>query len=102
MSRTSIIRSLSRVTLNASSSFRAIATTSSRISQITRHLSTMSLPETVQAIGINKTGDLEVLEKLTVPFPKQAPDQLIVKVTTAVVLRVGLCIERSGRSFGEV
>lgn len=40
----------------------------------------MSLPETIQAIGINKTGGLEVVEKLTIPLPKPAPDQMLVKV----------------------
>ncbi len=40
----------------------------------------MSFPESIQAIGINKTGGVEVVEKLTVPFPKQQPDQVLIKV----------------------
>lgn len=35
----------------------------------------------MQAIAISKTGGLEVLEKQTVPFPKQEPDQIVVKVS---------------------
>ena len=34
----------------------------------------------MQAIAIRETGGLEVLEKQAVPFPKQAPDQILVKV----------------------
>ncbi|KAI0691988.1 NAD-P-binding protein [Cytidiella melzeri] len=40
----------------------------------------MTFPETVQAIGINKVGGIEVLEKLTIPFPKQGADEIVVKV----------------------
>ncbi|KIP11671.1 hypothetical protein PHLGIDRAFT_124588 [Phlebiopsis gigantea 11061_1 CR5-6] len=40
----------------------------------------MSLPSTVHAITISKTGGLEVLEKTEVPFPVQKPDELLVKV----------------------
>ena len=40
----------------------------------------MSFPETVQAIGIQKTGGIEVVEKLSVPFPKQQPHEILVKV----------------------
>ena len=40
----------------------------------------MSLPSTVQAITIAKTGGLEVLEKTTMPFPVQKPDEMVVKV----------------------
>ena len=40
----------------------------------------MSLPNTVEAIAISKTGGLEVLEKQTLPFPTQKPNELVVKV----------------------
>lgn len=43
----------------------------------------MSFPSTVQAIAISKTGGVEVLEKLTVPFPKQEPGDIVVKVRFA-------------------
>ena len=42
-----------------------------------------SFPNQIQAIAISKTGGLEVLEKQTVPFPKQEPNQIIVKVCLA-------------------
>ena len=40
----------------------------------------MSFPKTVQAIAIDKQGDLDVLEKKTLPFPEQGPQDLVVKV----------------------
>lgn len=40
----------------------------------------MTFPATIQAIGIQKTGDIGVVEKLTLPFPTQKPDQIVVKV----------------------
>ncbi|THV06469.1 NAD(P)-binding protein [Dendrothele bispora CBS 962.96] len=38
------------------------------------------LPDTIEAIAINKTGGFEVIEKLTLPFPKVDPKNLVVKV----------------------
>ena len=40
----------------------------------------MSLPSTISAIGINKTGDFDVIEKLEVPAPQHAPANLLIKV----------------------
>ncbi|KAG1830803.1 hypothetical protein EV424DRAFT_1374565 [Suillus variegatus] len=40
----------------------------------------MSFPSTIQAIAISKTGGPEVVEKREIPFPKVAPDHLVVKV----------------------
>lgn len=40
----------------------------------------MSFPETIQAIGVKQTGDINVLEKLTIPFPAHIPGNVIVKV----------------------
>lgn len=40
----------------------------------------MSLPSTIQGIAIDQPGGLEVLEKKTLPFPKQEPNQIVVKV----------------------
>jgi len=39
-----------------------------------------SFPETIQAYAIAKTGGVEVLELMTLPFPKVEPDHLVVKV----------------------
>lgn len=53
------------------------------LNQVFRHIHTshtMSFPETMQAIAISKTGGLEVLERQTVSFPKQEPNQIVVKV----------------------
>ncbi|KAG6899820.1 hypothetical protein C0993_006521 [Termitomyces sp. T159_Od127] len=40
----------------------------------------MSLPTTVDAIIIPKTGDVEVIEKKTIPFPKPLPGSIVIKV----------------------
>ncbi len=40
----------------------------------------MSFPSTIQAITIPKIGGLEVIEKTSLPFPQQKPDEVIVKV----------------------
>ncbi|GJE89486.1 quinone oxidoreductase [Phanerochaete sordida] len=45
----------------------------------------MSLPSSVQAIAIARHGGLDVIEKMTLPFPEQKPDQVVVKVTYAGV-----------------
>ncbi|KAF5391609.1 hypothetical protein D9757_002429 [Collybiopsis confluens] len=39
-----------------------------------------NFPSTVEAIAINKTGDIDVLEKMTLPFPKVEPGDLLVKI----------------------
>ncbi|KAF9257094.1 NAD(P)-binding protein [Marasmius fiardii PR-910] len=39
-----------------------------------------NLPSTVEAIAIQKTGGYEVIEKITLPFPKVDPGHLVVKV----------------------
>ncbi|KAF9005716.1 NAD(P)-binding protein [Hymenopellis radicata] len=39
----------------------------------------MSLPSTVEAITIAKTGDFDVIEKTTSPFPKVDPDHIVLK-----------------------
>ncbi|KAG2155733.1 hypothetical protein DEU56DRAFT_768944 [Suillus clintonianus] len=55
-----------------------------RLSTLARHFSTatsrMTYPSTIQAITISKTGGPEVIEKREIPFPKVAPDHLVVKV----------------------
>ncbi|KAI0801460.1 NAD-P-binding protein [Fomes fomentarius] len=43
----------------------------------------MSLPETVKAIAIDKTGDVDVLEVKDVPFPKPNPGNVVIKVAYA-------------------
>lgn len=40
----------------------------------------MTYPSTIKAVGINKTGDVDVIEDLTLPFPEQKPGDLLVKV----------------------
>lgn len=40
----------------------------------------MSLPETVEAIAIDRTGDVDVLEKKKVPFPAHGPGNIAIKV----------------------
>ncbi|KAJ7597728.1 hypothetical protein C8J56DRAFT_920793 [Mycena floridula] len=37
-------------------------------------------PSTVEAVALNKIGGLEVLEKMTLPFPKVEPGHVVVKV----------------------
>lgn len=63
---------------------------STRTGQVLGHLSSLSatqqymaFPETIQAIAINEQGDLDVMEKKTLPFPTQAPGQVIIKVSAA-------------------
>jgi NADPH:quinone reductase len=41
----------------------------------------MSFPEKIHAFTIAKTGDFDVLEKTEVPFPKQGPSDLIIKIS---------------------
>lgn len=38
------------------------------------------LPDTIEAIAIRQTGGFEVIEKLTVPFPKVGPQDFLIKV----------------------
>ncbi|KAI9060499.1 NAD-P-binding protein [Trametes sanguinea] len=40
----------------------------------------MSLPEQVEAIAIDKTGDIDVLEKKKVPFPPHSPSNIVIQV----------------------
>lgn len=48
----------------------------------------MSLPLTISAIGINKTGDFDVIEKLEVPAPQNALANLLIKVRCNVRSRL--------------
>lgn len=45
----------------------------------------MTYPSTIKAVGINKTGDVDVIEDLTLPFPEQKPGELLVKVRCAPI-----------------
>ncbi|KAH9929813.1 NAD-P-binding protein [Fomitopsis serialis] len=40
----------------------------------------MSFPKTIQAIAINKNGEVDVINKEAVPFPEHVPGNVIVKV----------------------
>ena len=40
----------------------------------------MSLPSKIQAVGINKTGDFDVIEKFELPFPQNQPGNVLIKV----------------------
>ena len=56
-----------------------------RATLLTRHLAyiapaKMSFPATIQAIGMQKTGDIDVVEQLEVPFPTPKPNEILVKV----------------------
>jgi hypothetical protein len=44
-----------------------------------------SLPKTMRAIGIRKTGGLEVIEELELPVPTPEPEEVLVKVEWAGV-----------------
>ncbi|GLB43603.1 putative zinc-binding dehydrogenase [Lyophyllum shimeji] len=61
-----------------------IPRTQPRLALLFRHFSatprTMSLPTTVEAITIAKTGGSEVIEKITVPFPEPDPGSIVIKV----------------------
>ena len=37
-------------------------------------------PSKITAIGISKTGDLDVIQELELPFPSPTPTQLVIKV----------------------
>ncbi|KAI1785866.1 NAD-P-binding protein [Ganoderma leucocontextum] len=43
------------------------------------------LPSTIAAIGISETGDLDVIQKLELPFPAPTPSQFVIKVEYAGV-----------------
>ncbi|KAF9819236.1 hypothetical protein IEO21_02275 [Rhodonia placenta] len=45
----------------------------------------MSFPQTIQAIAIDKNGEIDVLEKKTVPFPELVPGNVLVKVSKTTV-----------------
>lgn len=40
----------------------------------------MPFPKTIQAITIDKNGDIDVLERKSVPFPEHVPGNVVVKV----------------------
>ncbi|KAF9067322.1 NAD(P)-binding protein [Rhodocollybia butyracea] len=40
----------------------------------------LQFPETVEAIAIAQIGDIDVLEKMTLPFPKVEPGHLVVRI----------------------
>ncbi|TFY60926.1 hypothetical protein EVG20_g7246 [Dentipellis fragilis] len=43
-------------------------------------MSSSSYPSTIKGIGIHKTGGVENIEELTLPFPEVKPDHVLVKV----------------------
>ena len=51
----------------------------------------MSLPSSVKSIVLTKTGDFDVISQIDLPFPSQAKDEILVKVSAlslaVVVLR---------------
>lgn len=61
---------------------RHFSSTSLRASSTSSHTNTfrMTYPSTIKGVGINKTGDVDVIEDLTLPFPEQKPGELLVKV----------------------
>ena len=40
----------------------------------------MSIPKTMQAVGIHQTGDFDVIDKFELPVPENAPGHVLVKV----------------------
>lgn len=58
-----------------------------------------SLPSTIKAIGFHKTGDIDVIEELNLPFPQQKEDEILIKVTYAGVNYVDT-YQRSGLVSG--
>ena len=48
----------------------------------------MAFPETMQALAFHKTGGVEELEKITVPFPEHKPGTIIVKVRLQPLLNI--------------
>lgn len=40
----------------------------------------MSYPTKIKAVGINETGDVEVIQNLEVPFPELKPSDLLIRV----------------------
>lgn len=58
--------------------------TTLRTQQVLRHFSStpiaMSFPKSIQAIAINKNGDVDVINKEAVPFPEHAPGNIVIKV----------------------
>lgn len=71
---------------------RHFSSTSLRPSSTSSHTNTfrMTYPSTIKAVGINKTGDVDVIEDLTLPFPEQKPGELLVKVCSAPITIIEL------------
>ena len=57
-----------------------------RTFQVYRHLSAMSHPSTVKSIIFAETGDLDVIQEVTKPFPQQLPGEVLVKVRRLFLL----------------
>lgn len=63
-------------------------------------MSTAQLPAKMHAIGINQTGDFEVIEKIELPVPANAPGNVLVKACPPSVYAIGradvvACLRRS-------
>ena len=56
------------------------------------------LPAKMQAIGINQTGDFEVIEKLELTVPQNAPGNVLVKVRSSACSNAAL----RGQTCGEL
>lgn len=68
---------LHKATVRTSLLARHLTTTHSNRKPINVH---MSLPETVEAIAIDKTGEIDVLVKKAVPFPAHGPGNVVIQV----------------------
>jgi len=53
-----------------------------RLTALSRQLSNfrMSFPSTIKAVVAPKHGDVDVLDIIELPFPKQEPNEILVKV----------------------
>ena len=47
----------------------------------------MAFPSKIAAIGISETGDVDVIQKLDLPFPSPSPKQFVIKVHQMRLLR---------------
>ena len=59
-----------------------------RLNTLLRHFtvqSRMSLPKTIKAIVAPRTGGVDVMELAELPFPKQQPNEVVVKVCVSLL-----------------
>ncbi|KAA1469322.1 NAD-P-binding protein [Dentipellis sp. KUC8613] len=70
-----MLRRLSQIHLHLRSSSSTVTRPHARAA-----MSSSSYPSTIKGIGIHKTGGVENIEELSLPFPEVKPDHVLVKV----------------------